>query len=369
MKKVLFVASEGLPFIKSGGLADVAGSLPQAINGNHYEVRVVMPLYQAIEKKFTGLKEEMQFDVHSGIIYKQARLYSYEYGGLTYYFIRDDDYFLRDQLYGYGDDGERFAFFDKAVLEMLKYIDFKPNIIHCNDWQTGMIPVLCKKDSPEKFYKKIKTVFTIHNLAYQGNFPKEMLSCFNLDYSLFSNGSLRFDGGISYLKAALVYSDKITTVSQNYANEILTASYGEKMDDILRNRSQDLVGIVNGIDTDNWNPETDTHIAANFSKRSLKGKMECKLAVQKELGLRESRETFLIAVVSRLATQKGINLIIDRMQQLMNRDIQLIILGSGDHGMESFLAGIEHPIRTEQSATEDTMRNFPTGYMPELMPS
>ena len=342
MKKVLFVASEGLPFIKSGGLADVIGSLPQAISETGCEVRVVLPLYLAIERKFTGLKEAAEFDVQSGIIFKRAVAYSYETNGLTYYFIRCDEYFQREQLYSYQDDGERFAFFDKAVLEMLKYIDFKPDIIHCNDWQTGMIPVLCKMDSREDFYRRIRTVFTIHNLAYQGNFPKEILSCFNLDYSLFSNGSLRFDGGISYLKAALVYADKITTVSGNYAREILTPEFGEKMDDILRYRSKDLVGIVNGIDDVLWNPETDQHIAANFSRKGQKGKMECKLAIQRELGLRESRETFLIAVVSRLAVQKGLNLVIDKMQEIMNRDVQLIILGSGDKGMENYLAQIEH---------------------------
>lgn len=342
MKKVLFVASEGLPFIKSGGLADVIGSLPQAINGQECEVRVVMPLYQAIERKFTGLKEEAVFDVQSGIIYQTATLYRYDLNGIVYYFIRCDEYFGRDQLYSYPDDGERFAFFDRAVLEMLKYIGFKPDIIHCNDWQTGMIPVLCKMDCPEKFYRKIKTVFTIHNLAYQGNFPKDVLSCFNLRYELFANGSLRFDGGISYLKAALVYADKITTVSATYAREILTPEFGEKMDDMLRYRSQDLVGIVNGIDYDLWDPETDKYLPVNYSKRSMKGKMECKLAVQRELGLRESRETFLIAVVSRLAVQKGLNLVIDKMQEIMNRDVQLIILGSGDKGMENYLATIEN---------------------------
>lgn len=342
MKKILFVASEGMPFIKSGGLADVAGSLPQAVNGDKYQVRIVLPLYMAIRKKYPDLKKECEFQIYSGIINKTAEIYTYDLNGILYYFIAQDQYFGRDNLYGYDDDGERFAFFDKAVMEMIGHVNFIPDIIHCNDWQTAMIPVLYKEDGYRNCYPDIKTVYTIHNLAYQGAFSKDMMSCFNLDRKLYRNGRLRFGNGMNFAKSALVYSDKITTVSQNYANEIMTEEYGEKLQDVLRSRQYDLTGIVNGIDMDMWNPETDRLIAANYSKTSIKNKTVCKLAIQKELGLREAKDVLLIAVVSRLAYQKGINLIIDKLQNIMNQDVQLIVLGTGEKEYEQKLTPLEY---------------------------
>jgi starch synthase len=263
-RSILFAASEGLPFIKTGGLADVIGSLPQALARRGHDVRVVLPLYKKIiDKHMSELTKLGTIQIHSGWINQPATFYTAKVDGVVYYFIEHQGYFERDGLYGFEDDGERFAFFQRAILDMIYFINWWPNVIHSNDWQTGMIPLLCHACYADDYrYQNIKHVFTIHNMAFQGNFGVDMLpSCLGLDYSYFDDGSIKFDTGISFMKAGIVYADKVTTVSPTYSTEILTQTYGERMDAVLRYRREDLWGIVNGIDTTEWNPKKDERLA------------------------------------------------------------------------------------------------------------
>ena len=341
MSKILFVASEGLPFIKSGGLADVIASLPKALVAEGEEAAVVLPMYKKIVENHPELKKETTYHVQSGIINKEATLYSTALDGVTYYFIRQDDYFYRDGMYGYNDDGERFAFFCKAVLDMLPHISFDPDVIHTNDWHTGMIPIMCKKEYKDKKYQKYKHVYTIHNLLFQGIFPKAVLSCFNLSDEYYNNGDLRFDDNISFMKAGILYADEVTTVSQTYAQEILTPEYGERMEGVLYSRKDHLSGIVNGIDIEAWDPETDKALYQNYNAKDIRGKKACKRSLQYQLGLRVADDVLLIGIVSRLTPQKGMNLILDKLGTIMNQDVQLVILGSGDAYIENELKKIE----------------------------
>lgn len=341
MRNILFVASEGLPYIKSGGLADVIGSLPQQINSDDYHCSVVLPLYKKIKDKYE-LEKLNDFPVHSGKINTTASLYKTINENVEFYFIGNDRYFYRDGLYGYVDDGERFAFFSKAVLEMLNVIDFKVDILACNDWHTGMVPILCKKEYTDSYHRNIKTTYTIHNLLFQGNFPKDLLDYFNLDRFYYNNGDIKFDDGISFMKAGILYADKVLTVSQTYAQEILTEEYSERMEGPLRYRKNDLVGIVNGIDTNMWDPETDKLIPVNYSARKMSGKKKCKKEVQKSLGLREADDVLLIGMISRLTWQKGVSLLLEKLSSIMNQDVQLVILGTGENYIESQFKQLEH---------------------------
>ena len=272
MASILMVAGEGLPFIKTGGLADVIGSLPKALTDQGHEVKVVMPLYKKIAEKYM---DDLYFDCEYSvsIAYHEVpvRVYSKMEGDVCFFFIQHQGYFERDTLYGYDDDGERFAYFQKAVIEMLNQLNYWPNIIHCHDWHTGMIPCMVKETHDnDARYRSIRFVYTIHNLAYQGNFGPEMLdSCLGLPYYLLDNGNVRFDGGISFMKSGILYSDKVTTVSPTYAQEILTPQYGEHLEAILNMRKYDLWGIVNGIDIDLWNPKTDPEIPYHFDKVNM----------------------------------------------------------------------------------------------------
>ena len=344
-RSILFVAGEGLPFIKTGGLADVIGSLPKSLQERGHDVRVVLPLYKKIiEKHYDKLTRIGTIEVISGWIRQPATYYSCDVDGVIYYFVEHQGYFERDGLYGYGDDGERFAFFQKAVLEMIKYVNWWPNIMHENDWQTGMLPLMCHALYANDYrYQNIKHVYTIHNLAFQGNFGKDMLEgCLGLSHYYFENGSVRFDDGISFMKAAIVYADKITTVSPTYSAEILTETYGERMDSMLRYRKEDLWGIVNGIDTVTWNPSTDKLLAKNFDAETVfEGKVANKLALQKELGLDEDKDSCMIGIVSRLTNQKGVYLITEKMAEMMNLGIQFVILGTGEMAAENAFKWLE----------------------------
>jgi len=266
--KVLFVAGECDPFIKTGGLGDVVYALPKDLNKIGVETRVVMPLYSDISEdyksKMTFIKS---FNVSLSWRSQYCGIYHCEHEGINYYFLDNEYYFKRKGIYGFYDDGERFAFFDRAVLLMLKEIGYKPDIIHCHDWHTGMIPVLYKNEFTfYTFYRDISTVFTIHNLAFQGIFPPEVLGdLLNLKDSLFYNGSLEFYGYSSFMKGAINFSDKVTTVSNTYAREIQTPCYGEKLDGLLRYKSDELIGILNGIDYSTYNPEDDNYIYRNFN--------------------------------------------------------------------------------------------------------
>lgn len=339
MKSILFAAAEGLPFIKSGGLADVIGSLPKTLIQRGYDVRVVLPMYKKIAEK-----NRESFDclgtvqINIGWINEPATFYTTTVDGVVYYFIEHQAYFERDALYGFPDDGERFSYYQKAVLELVRFLDFYPDIIHAHDWHTGMLAALAKIHyGSDWHFDKIKYVYTIHNLAFQGNFPKDVLAtCLGLSYKYYEDGSMRFDGGISFMKTGIVWSDKVTTVSPSYAREILTSEYGEHLDEILRYRQHDLWGIVNGIDVTEWNPQTDKLLTKNYNlKTVVKGKRDNKLAVQRELGLREAPDVLMVGIVSRLTYQKGVYLIAERLADIMGLDLQFVVLGTGEADAES----------------------------------
>lgn len=349
MKSVLFVAAEGLPYIKTGGLADVIGSLPKILNEKGMDARVVLPLYKRIAEKYRGEFTKLKtIPIHVGVIDTVATIYQSQWENVTYYFIEHAGYFERDGLYGYPDDGERFAFYQKAVLEMLWALNFFPDIMHCHDWHTGMIAAMCHIQYPDdQRYQQIKHMYTIHNLAFQGNFPADVLTdCLGIDRRYFDDGSMRFHNGISFMKTGIIFSDKITTVSPSYSQEILTAQYGEQMDEVLRFRQSDLYGIVNGIDTQMWDPMQDPALPAHYNAESvLEGKRANKAAVQKELGLRVADDVMMIGIVSRLTWQKGVYLIIEKMADIMGLDIQFVVLGTGETHIENQFKMMEDKYR------------------------
>lgn len=332
--KILFASAEVVPFAKTGGLADVAGSLPKALATYGNDVRIVMPRYARIQptrtigdfpvqvgyRKETAILREGEIEARMDGVFRK----------IPVYFIDNYHYFDRDQIYGYWDEAERYAFFCRAVLEMTKMLGFKPDIIHCNDWQTGPIPLLLKEQYQwDPFFRGIGTVFTIHNLRYQGNFPKETLHLLGLGDECFTPERLEFYGNISFMKAGLLWSDVLNTVSRTYAEEIQDPHYGEGMDGILRQRSQDLYGICNGINIHEYNPATDPRIYHNYTAEDLEGKRRNKMELQREMGLPQL-DVPLLGIVSRLVDQKGLDLIADISRDLMERPMQLVVLGTGD---------------------------------------
>lgn len=336
-QKILFVAGEGLPFIKTGGLADVVGSLSKELAEQGQDVRVFLPLYQQIRQQYLSQLERIgSVHISSGWIHQPATYYQATVNGVIYYFVEHQGYYERDQLYGYWDDGERFAFFQSAVLDSFGFLNWWPDVIHAHDWQAGMLSVLAKRYYPEQ-YHSIKHVYTIHNLAFQGNFGKDMLaSCLGMDEACYWDGSIRLYDGISFMKAGIMYADEVTTVSQTYAEEILTPTFGEHMDSILNDRREHLSGIVNGIDITAWNPKTDVLLEKNYDVKAWKrAKQANKKALQKRLGLQQNKDVCLIGVVSRLTWQKGLNLLIDKLNQIMHCNVQLVILGTGESGIEA----------------------------------
>ena len=329
---ILFASSEVFPFAKTGGLGDVSGSLPKAISKLSADIRVVMPNYKGIPQAY---KDKMEF---MGYIFADLS-WRHQYCGIlklvyedvTYYFLDNEYYFSRNELYGDFDEAEQFTFFSKAIIEMLPLIGFKPDIIHCNDWQTGIVSLLLKANYKEPHYSKIKTVFTIHNLKYQGIFPKSVLSdLMNVDWQYFTPDGIEYHDCVNYMKAGLVYSDSISTVSPTYAQEIKTDFYGEGLKDILIKRSKDLYGILNGIDYDKNDPKTDRRIYAHYSADSISLKYENKKKLQEELGLPVRPEVPVIGIISRLTAQKGFDLIEYVLEELIQMDIQLVLLGKGD---------------------------------------
>lgn len=337
--RVLFVASEAGPFIKSGGLGDVAGALPKALAKLGTDVRVILPKYRDINWE---LKDKIRFDkwflVKVGWRDRFCGVWEGFFNGVTYYLLDNEYYFYRDDLYGYYDDAERFAFFDRAVLETIRQLDWQPDLIHCNDWQTGMLPVLLKFEYKRKdsFYWNIKTVFSIHNIAFQGIYDPNILpELFGFDMELYDNTCLKFDEGVSFMKGAIYYSDIVSTVSRSYAGEIQTPEYGERLDGVLRDRSYALRGIVNGIDYDDYNPETDRFIPYKFNADNLENKKKNKVELQRELGLNIDENVPLLAIVSRLTPQKGMDLVMYITERLMQENnVQFVVLGTGDSRYE-----------------------------------
>ncbi|HIU33334.1 MAG TPA: glycogen synthase GlgA [Candidatus Pullichristensenella excrementigallinarum] len=333
--KVLFVASECMPFVKTGGLADVVGALPKRIRESGADVRVMLPLYSAIDTKWREKMEHVLFFyINLGWRRQYVGIEKLELDGVTFYFVDNEQYFGRNYIYGYGsEEGERFAFFCRAVLEALPHIDFMPDVLNCHDWQTGMIPVMLEIQYRHKeAYKNIRTVFTIHNLQYQGIFQigeiEEMLSLGDLAYT---SDALEFYGMCSFIKGGIVFSERVTTVSPTYAEEIQTAYYGERLDGLLRARADNLTGILNGIDTDEYNPQTDPMIYKNYSADTFADKRENKLALQREMGLLEDPDAPLIGMVGRLNGQKGLDLVERVLGEIMATGAQMVVLGMGDN--------------------------------------
>ncbi len=348
MKKVLFCAYESLPFIKTGGLADVAYGLPKSIN--KYEVSVVLPLHKLIKDKYynklTFIKT-IKIDFASSI--DEANLYSLVNENVTYYFIDSDKYFNREDVYGYDDDALRFAFFAVAVIEFMIALKKYPNIIHSNDYHTALIPVLCKyKYNDDKHINKIKHVFTIHNLMYQGHFDKRLVKMLGIDYKYFQDGTIRYNDEFNLLKAGICAADKVTTVSSTYANEILDPFYGQGLEKVLQFHKDKLSGITNGIDYDLFNPRKDKYLYKKYSINSyIKGKAFNKQKLSVDLGFEPPKAGFepnnemLVGIISRMTYQKGFDLLLTSLEQMLKKNIRLVVIGSGESKCEYFFRLLE----------------------------
>lgn len=334
--KILFATAEAYPFIKVGGLGDVAFALPKELRKLGIDVRIIMPKYSSIEPKLLeGSKKICDYNVEVGWRNQYCGIEYKEYDGIPIYFVDNMYYFNRPNVYGDYDDGEKFSFFSKAVVESISKINFIPDIIHCNDWHTAVIPLLLKYFHSDL---GIKSVLTIHNLSYQGVFGKDVLGeLLNLPNEFYSEDKMKYYDAVSFMKGGINYADKVTTVSPTYADEIKTAFYGEGLDGLLSSISYKLTGIVNGIDNDTYNPEIDKNIYSNFSKDNLEEKNKNKLSLQKDLGLTQDEKIPLITMVTRLVDQKGVELLGPIIGDLLYNDVQLVILGNGDPHYENML--------------------------------
>lgn len=341
MKKILFVSSEAVPYIKTGGLADVVGSLPKYFDRNEYDVRVMLPKYACMDAAFLpNLRFVCHFYVNLNWRKQYVGILESEYRGIHYYFVDNEFYFAGSSPYNnIYEDVEKFAYFSKAVLASLPYIDYAPDVIHCHDWQTGLVPVyLHTAFGDDNFYAGIKTVFSIHNLKFQGRWRiREVIDITGLPEQIFNDKELESYGEANYLKGGVVYADAVTTVSPSYANEITTQEGGEGLHGLMNARRNVLHGILNGIDYDEFNPQTDPYIESNFSSKSvLSGKKANKEALQKELGLPVRESAFVIGIVSRLTEQKGFDLVSYIMDDLVSQlDVQIVILGTGESKFEN----------------------------------
>ena len=344
---ILFAASEALPYVASGGLADVAGSLPSAIVKKGHDCRVVIPLYKSISAEMrASLTFLTNITVDVSWRKQYCGIFTGIYKGVTYYFIDNEYYFGRDGIYGFYDDCERFVFYSRAVLEMIRCIDFKPDIIHANDWQAAMIPVYYQIFYKyQQGYENIHTIFTIHNIQYQGKYGKEVLNEL-MGIPLYHTGLLEYDGCVNMMKGAIETADKITTVSPSYAWEILDPWYSHGLDRALNPKQYKLCGFLNGIDVDGYNPETDPAIPANYSVKNMQGKAKCKQALLEELGLQDGDEP-IIGIVTRFVSHKGIDLILYVFEDILNLGYKFAILGSGEKIFEDFFKEMawRHPGR------------------------
>ncbi len=337
--KVLFAASECVPFVKTGGLADVVGALPKELNKEKdAEVRVILPLYREISSEWREKMEHLlYFYVNLGWRRQYCGIEKLEHNGVVYYFVDNEYYFGRPYVYGLGgDEGERFAFFCRAVLEALPQIDYLPDVLHCHDWQTGLIPILLESQYRHlPLYEKLHTVFTIHNLQYQGVFGIDYVEdLVSLGEWAYAADGMEFYGQANYMKAGITYAQRITTVSPTYAQEIQTAYYGERLDGLLRKRSAQLAGILNGIDIEEYDPQTDPLIDQHYSADALENKKLNKLALQRKLGLVEDESIPLIGMVGRLSSQKGLDLVNVVLKDIMSTGAQLVVLGKGERRFE-----------------------------------
>ncbi|RWZ58717.1 glycogen synthase GlgA [Halobacillus fulvus] len=351
--KVLMVGSECTPFIKTGGLADVLGSLPQALQKEGVDVRVVLPKYENMAEEWKQqLVHEQELEAPLGWRNQYVGIEYIEYEGIPVYFIDNEYYFKRSNLYGYDDEAERFVYFNRAVMEMLVSWEWTPDVLHCHDWQTGLIPAFLHThyQHVEKF-EGMKTVFTIHNLKYQGIFAQSVLhDLMDFDEGMMRDDAFEFFGDVNFMKGALNYADFITTVSETYAKEIQTAYYGENLDGVLRKRSDQLVGIVNGINEANYDPMKDDALQFPF-RSSLVKKAQNKMWLQEQLGLPVRKDVPMIGIVSRLVEQKGFDLIGRIIDELLyHEDVQVVLLGTGEYQYEQMFQWVQDRHPTKMSA-------------------
>ena len=332
--KILFTASECVHFVKTGGLADVVGALAPVLAKQGHDVRVILPLYASIPEKWTEkMTHVVDFEVQLGWRRQYCGIEMLEQDGVTWYFMDNKYYFGRPYIYGLGgDEYERYGFFCRASLNALPLLDFQPDVIHAHDWQSGMVPALLKIQYAHlPFYANIKTMYTIHNLQYQGVFGiREVQDVLGLGNSLWTDDKLECFGCANFMKAALVYADLITTVSPSYSEEIQTAYYGERLDGLLRARKNQVFGVLNGIDMVDYDPAIDARIPATYSADNMAGKAECKRALQEKLGLEVNPDIPVIGMVGRLSNQKGLDLVDYILGELMQEKVQLVVLGQGE---------------------------------------
>ncbi|MCD8009494.1 MAG: glycogen synthase GlgA [Lachnospiraceae bacterium] len=335
MKKILFAASESVPFIKTGGLADVIGSLPKYFDKEKYDVRIVLPKYLCISEEY---RKQMEYLTHFYMYYNGRNRYvgilRIDYEGIPCYFIDNEEYFGGSEPYGdHLYNLEKFGFFSKAVLAILPSIEFQPDIIHCHDWHTGLVPVYLRTQfAADEFYTDMKSIITIHNLRFQGNYSIEKIKeITGLPDYLFTPDKLEAYQDANYLKGGIVYADRVTTVSETYTEEIKTPFYGERLEGLLWARSNSLSGILNGLDYDEWNPATDPFIAQRFTISNFRQKKKKnKAALQDELGLARDPKAMMVGIVSRMTDQKGFDLIQRVMEEMVDEGIQFVVLGTGE---------------------------------------
>ena len=344
MKRILFVTSEAVPYMKTGGLADVAGTLPRYFDKEEYDVRIIMPKYACMDEAFLP---DLQYICHFYVDLNWRKQYAgilmSEYEGVKYYFVDNEFYFAGDRPYNnIYEDVEKFAFFSKAAVQCLPYIDFAPHVIHCHDWQTGLVPVYLKTSFGwDSYYYGIRTVYTIHNLKFQGRWKmQEIMDITGLPAQIFNDRELEAYGEANYLKGGVVYSDAVTTVSPTYARDIQTPEGGEGLNGLFAARSNVLYGITNGLDYQEYDPQQDAFLAANYTVRNaVSGKKANKLALQKEMGLPQGTEPFLVGMVSRMTDQKGFDILAVILEELLgSMDIQLVVLGTGEKRYEEMFS-------------------------------
>ena len=339
--KVLYAASEAAPFCKTGGLGDVAGSLPPALAAAGAETAVVLPLYQSIKSKYAG---ELEFVVSDYVNLSWRRAYCGLFKlvkhGVIWYFIDNEQYFDREELYDYMDDGERFGFFSHAVVSMLMYMDFKPDVIHCNDWQTALIPVYLRTDGEvEPWFRSIRTVLTIHNIEYQGRYGINTLGdLFGLFRTSVDDGTMIMHGDVNLLKGGIVCANAVTADSPTYAEEIGLEYFAHGLESVVNRNSFKLTGILNGLDTEFYDPETDKILTYNYSKDTIDKRAGNKKHLQALMGLSQNPDIPVIGIVSRLVGHKGFDLVCDAFQDIMNLGVQLAVIGQGETRYENFFS-------------------------------
>ena len=372
---ILYVTGEAAPFCKTGGLADVSGSLPVALAARGQHVAVILPLYDTISRQW---RHQMTFRryiyVDLAWRHEYCGLFSLKHRGVTWYFVDNEHYFARGRLYGER-DGERFGFFSRAVMELLPLLDEMPDVIHCNDWQTALVPVY-RQDLAGRWdaLSGIRTVFTIHNIEYQGKFgPETVDDLFGLHRGWYEGGTLQMDGCLNLMKGAMLCADAVTTVSPTYARQLHLSAYAEGMESVVQRCGEKFSGIVNGIDFSVFDPATDPVLPAHYSVKNSRGKASCKKALQEELGLQVQSDVPLISVVSRLVGHKGIDLICESLDTIMQTGCQLVVQGSGEKQYEDFFRYAENKYKGRLCAyigyNEDLAHRIYAGSDLFLMPS